>query len=67
MTQEQVDDLDRQEELARRRDAVDFARVNCELEGLTMSEEHRALFDSYARGEISLEDLGKQVDEIYGI
>jgi addiction module RelB/DinJ family antitoxin len=55
------------EELARRRDAVEFACVNVELEGLAIGAEHQALLNSYARGETSLEDLGKQVDKIiYG-
>jgi DNA-damage-inducible protein J len=56
-----------EEELAERRKAVDFARVNIELEGFSLREDHQALLDSYARGDTSLENLGKQVDRIiYG-
>jgi hypothetical protein len=47
-----------EEELAHRREAVRFARANCELEGLSMSDEHKPLFDSYTNGEISLEEFG---------
>ncbi|MDR0378383.1 MAG: antitoxin VbhA family protein [Candidatus Accumulibacter sp.] len=52
------------EELARRRKDVEFARVNVELEGQAVSGEHETLLDAYARGEISLEELGERVDRM---
>jgi addiction module RelB/DinJ family antitoxin len=50
------------EELKRRRDAVDFARVNCELEGLPVDDEFNDLHERYARGEINREDLNAYRD-----
>ena len=50
------------EELARRREAVDFARVNCELEGLPTDEEFNELHERYARGEIHRKDLDEYRD-----
>ncbi|MDR3157453.1 MAG: type II toxin-antitoxin system RelB/DinJ family antitoxin [Zoogloeaceae bacterium] len=52
-----------EEELARRRKAVEFARVNCELEGLSSDEESNQMEDRYARGEISAEALDAYVDK----
>jgi DNA-damage-inducible protein J len=46
-----------EEELARRRKAVEFARVNCELEGLPVDEEFNDLHERYARGEVDREYL----------
>jgi hypothetical protein len=43
-------------ELLTRRQAVDFARANVELEGFRSSPEFEALAERYATGEISLEE-----------
>jgi hypothetical protein len=43
-------------ELLARRQAVDFARANVELEGFKSSPEFEALAERYAAGEISLEE-----------
>jgi hypothetical protein len=52
-----------EEELRRRRKAVDFARVNVELEGLYEQDEmFNELNERYARGEIGIEEIGKYVD-----
>jgi DNA-damage-inducible protein J len=48
-----------EEELALRRKAVEFARINVELEGLPIDEEFRELNERYARGEIHRKDLDK--------
>jgi hypothetical protein len=52
-----------EEELSRRRDAVDFARVNCELEGLYCTDQtYIDLNERYARGEIGLDVIRKYLD-----
>lgn len=51
------------EELARRRKAVEFARVNCALEGLHSDDESNQMEDRYARGEISAGELDAYVDK----
>ena len=51
------------EELAERRYAVDFARVNNELSGYYITDKkYLALQEQYARGEIELDVLGAYVD-----
>ena len=51
------------EELERRRDAVDFARANVELEGFPTDGEFREIEERFVRGEIDLIDLGRFIDE----
>jgi hypothetical protein len=58
----QIDEALKREELEERRDAVEFARVNCALEGLHSDEESNQMEDRYARGEISAEELDAYVD-----
>jgi hypothetical protein len=52
-----------QEELERRRDAVDFARVSCEMSGLYCTDQtYIDLNEQYARGEIELDVIRQYVD-----
>jgi len=52
------------EELRLRRKAVDFGRVNCELEGLYESDPvYDDLCDRYAKGEIDNDVLDAYVDK----
>jgi len=53
-----------EEELERRRDAIDFARVSVELEGLPTDDEYREWEERYARGEIDAEELSGYMDAI---
>jgi antitoxin component of RelBE/YafQ-DinJ toxin-antitoxin module len=47
-----------------RREAVDFALANSELEGYETSAAQNELFERFARGEITGEELGKEVDRM---
>jgi uncharacterized membrane protein len=50
------------EELRRRRKAVDFSRVNCEMEGLYADDEFNAMMERYANGEIDREDVDEYME-----
>lgn len=54
-----------EEELKRRRKSVDFARVNCELEGLYCTDNFfNSLNEQYAKGEIGLDKIDEYVDSL---
>ena len=48
-------------EQKRRREMVEYGIASCELEGCIISDEYRRLSEKYIKGEITLEDLGKEV------
>jgi DNA-damage-inducible protein J len=56
-----------EEELAERRKAVDFARVNVELEGFKIAPECETLAEQYITGEIDLDRLRKDVLKQIGV
>jgi len=47
-----------------RREAAAFALGNSELEGYKTSATQRALFEQYASGQITIEQLGEAVDRL---
>lgn len=48
-------------EQKRRREMVEYGIASCELEGCIISDEYRRLSEKYIKGEMTLEDLGKEV------
>jgi uncharacterized membrane protein len=53
-----------QEELDRRRNAIDFARASVEMSGFSTDDEYREIEERYVRGEIDAEELDAYVDNI---
>lgn len=51
-------------ELRERREAIDFARANVELEGFKVSPEYLAAAERFAAGEITLGELGEVAEEL---
>ncbi|EHR31901.1 antitoxin VbhA family protein (plasmid) [Megamonas funiformis] len=48
-------------EQKRRREMVEYSIATCELEGCIISDEYRRLSEKYIKGEMTLEDLSKEV------
>jgi predicted DNA-binding protein len=49
-----------------RRKAVDFVLANSELEGYKTSDEQKAVFERYAKGEITTDDIHRIIEEKFG-
>jgi hypothetical protein len=57
--------MDTQDEMRPRRKAVDFARVNSELEGFdSHDEKYGELTERWCKGEIEWEEIEKYVDGV---
>ncbi len=52
------------EELAKRREAVEQAAAHSRLAGLKLDEEAQALFDRYVSGELSDEELEREMEKL---
>ncbi|GAB0120046.1 antitoxin VbhA family protein [Acidisoma sp. 7E03] len=54
-------------EIDRRREADSHARANARLEGLYLSPESEAIFDSFIQGEIDMPALLERMKERHGL
>lgn len=54
-------------EIERRREAVSHARANARLEGLYLSAESEAIFDSFILGEIDMPTLIERMKERHSV
>jgi hypothetical protein len=53
------------QELAERQDAVRQAVASVRLEGLEPSEEALSIFQRYASGELTIEEMGSEIDAMH--
>jgi hypothetical protein len=53
------------QELAERKDAVHQAVASVRLEGLEPSEEALSIFQRYADGELTIEEMGSEIDAMH--
>lgn len=54
-------------EIDRRREAVSHARANARLEGLFLSAESEAVFDSFIQGDIDMPTVIERLKERHGL